>query len=179
AGPRAGGGMSALSIAYVNYGPQSGVTARMLEALRARGHAVESLDVVGPVEWRHAGSRRLRLSVPMVRNLSEAALRFGTLAPHHRWHTPYALDAHSLRTVELLAALPRQPDVILQAGALFAPGLPPPCRYVLLLDNTRALAMQRPAEPSVGLPAPPDYGEAWRLRERSVYRGAWAIGAFS
>src|SRR5690606_32111728 len=55
----------------------------------------------------------------------------------------------------------------------------PPCRYVLLLDNTRALAMERPPEPTVGLGAPPDYGAAWRVREQAVYRGAWAIGAFS
>jgi len=171
--------MSGLSIAYVNYGFQSGVTSQVIRALGRRGHQLTSLDVVGPVEHRHRGSRRLRITVPVVRNLAEAALRFGKLAHLHRWNTTYAFDEHSRRAGEMLAALPEPPDVVLQAGALFAPGLPPPCRYVLLLDNTRALAMERPAEPSVGLPAPPDYGADWRLREQSVYRGAWAIGAFS
>lgn len=168
-----------LSIAYVNYGFQSGVTERVIHALQMRGHQIASLDVVGPLEHREKESRRLRMSAKVARNLGEAVLRFGRRAMQHRWTTTYAFDEHSREAGRLLAALPGQPDVILQAGALFAPGLPPPGRYVLLLDNTRALAMERPAEPSVGLPAPVDYGDDWYLRERSVYRGAWAIGAFS
>jgi len=127
---------SGLSIAYVNYGSQSGVTAQVIRALGARGHAVASLDVVGPVEHREKGSRRLRVSRQVVLNLAAAVARFGRRALDHRWNTTFAFDAHAQRAGELLSALPRQPDVVLQAGALFAPGLPPPSRYVLLLDNT-------------------------------------------
>ena len=168
-----------LSIAYVNYGSQSGVTDQVIRALRARGHEVTSLDVTGPVEHREKGSRALRVTGPVVLNLAMAAARYGRRALDHRWNTTFAFDAHSQRAGELISSLPRQPDVVLQAGAIFAPGLPPPTRYVLLLDNTRQLAYERPAEPSCNLPAPVDYGPQWRLREQSVYRGAWAIGAFS
>ncbi len=168
-----------LSIAYVNYGFQSGVTERVIRALGSRGHRVASLDAVGPVEHRRKGSRRLRIDGQVLYNLAAAFAKFGRQAAHYRWNTTFAFDAHSRHAGELLAALPAQPDVVLQAGALFAPGLPPPCRYVLLLDNTRQLAMERPPEPSVGLGAPPDYGPGWRRREEAVYRGAWSIGTFS
>ncbi|AKU91048.1 glycosyltransferase family 4 protein [Vulgatibacter incomptus] len=168
-----------MEIAYVNYGFQSGVTDQVSRVLEDRGHRVTRLDVIGPLEYREPGTRRLRFTPEIAIHLALAALRFGRLGPYHRWNTGYAFDLHSRNAGRLIAALPRRPDIVLQAGALFAPGLPPVSPYVLLLDNTRALAMGRPAEPSVGLGAPPDYGQGWTRRERALYLGASAIGAFS
>lgn len=168
-----------LRIAYVNYGFQSGVTGQVTKALEARGHQVISVNAVGPLEHRDPGSRSLRLSPAVVANLAMATAKFGRLAPHHRWNTAFAFDIHSAHAGAQLEAMDPQPDVILQAGALFSPGKRPSRRYVLLLDNTRQLAMERPADPSVGLDAPPDYGSGWRERETRTYRGASAIAAFS
>ncbi|HWV39528.1 MAG TPA: glycosyltransferase family 4 protein [Vulgatibacter sp.] len=167
-----------VNVAFVNYGVLSGVTGQVTNHLAARGHRIDPIEVVGPVEHRD-GKGRLRLSTDAAINLGLAALRFGRSALHHRWNTGFAFDLHSRNAGRLLAAARTAPDVVLQAGALFAPGDPPRFPYVLLLDNTRDLAMRRPAEPSASLPAPLDYGPGWRMRERAVYLGAAAIGTYS
>lgn len=168
-----------LSIAYVNYGFQSGVTDQVIRALSARGHQVTSLNVIGPLEHRDPGTRRLRITGDVVRHLLASALQYGRGAVDYRWNTPFAFDRHSREATRLLSSLKAPPDVVLQAGALFSPGLRPSRRYVLLLDNTRQLAMRRPPEPEVGLAAPMDYGPGWLQRETAVYLGADAIGTFS
>ena len=167
-----------MNVAFVNYGVLSGVTGQITRHLAARGHRIDPLDVVGPVEHRDPKGR-LRLTTDAAINLGLAAVRFGRLALHHRWNTGFAFDLHSRNAGRLLAAAKVRPDVVLQAGALFAPGDPAQFPYVLLLDNTRHLAMQRPAEPSASLAAPSDYGPGWRVRERAVYLGASAIGTYS
>ncbi len=166
-----------MEIAYVNYGFLSGVTQRVAAGLEARGHRVESVNVIGPLEYRDPATGRLRLDGDVAWNLALATWRFGRASLHHRWNTGFAFDAHSRHAGRRLAGIGA--DAILQSGALFAPGEPPPLPYVLLLDNTRRLAMERPAEPSANLPAPPDYGEGWRQREQALYRGAAAIGTYS
>ncbi|HEY0840885.1 MAG TPA: glycosyltransferase family 4 protein [Vulgatibacter sp.] len=166
-----------LNVAFVNYGVLSGVTGQVTRHLAQRGHRVDPIDVIGPVEHRDPKGK-LRLTVDAAIAFGLAALRYGRLAPHHRWNTAFAFDRHSRHAGRLLDAAPR-PDVVLQAGALFAPGDPPHLPYVLLLDNTRQLAASRPAEPSASLPPPADYGPAWRSRERAVYLGAAAIGTYS
>lgn len=138
-----------------------------------------SLNVIGPLEHRRQGTRRLRLTTDVLLHLVAAAMQYGTDALRYRWNTSFAFDRHSLEAGRMLSALDRPPDVVLQAGALFSPGIPPRDRFVLLLDNTRQLAMRRPAEPEVGLPAPVDYGPGWLRREAAVYRGAEHIGTFS
>ncbi len=168
-----------LSIAYVHYGAQSGVTASVAEALRARGHDLRFVEVLGDLEPRDPVTRRPRPTPRVLLNLALASARFGRLALGYRWNTTYAFDHHARRAGEALRALPRPPDIVLQNGALFAPGIPPPYAYALLLDHTRALAMRSPAWPEAGLPAPPDYGAAWRAREASVYRRARVLATFS
>jgi len=168
----------ALRIAYVHFGAQSGVTDAVLRALRDRGHHVEPVLAAGPLEPRDERGR-LRPSIPFVRHLACAALRFGPTARAHRWNTPYAFDMHSGRAGALLDRLHPAPDVVLQNGALFAPGLLPSLPYVLLLDHTRALSMRALPMPGAGLRRPVDYGSSWHLRERALYRGARAIGTFS
>lgn len=168
-----------LGIAYVHYGAQSGVTAHVARALADRGHEVTLVEATGELEPRDPRTRRLRPTRAVAAHLAHAALRFGAGAIAHRWNTPYAFDRHARRAGAALAALPRRPDVVLQNGALFAPGLPPPAPYALLLDHTRALAMRSPPVPSAGLGAPEDYGPGWRAREATLYRGARVVATFS
>jgi glycosyltransferase involved in cell wall biosynthesis len=166
-----------LDVAYLNYGEQSGVTPSVTAALRARGHAVRPITAVGDLEPRDPGTGNRRVSARVVAHLASAALHFGRGAVAHRWNTPYAFDAHSERARGLLRALAPPPQVVLQNGALFAPGIPPPFPYVLLVDHTCALASA--ARPAPGLAPPPDLGLAWRSREAAAYAGARAICTFS
>jgi glycosyltransferase involved in cell wall biosynthesis len=168
-----------LSIAYVHYGVQSGVTPAVSRALVELGHEVLLVQATGGLEPRDPATRRLQPRAPVALHLAHAALRYGRWAKQHRWNTPFAFDAHSRRAGDGLRALPARPDLVLQNGALFAPGLPAPYPYALLVDHTRALAMRSPAWPQAGLPPPVDYGDAWRTREAEVYRRARVIAAFS
>jgi glycosyltransferase involved in cell wall biosynthesis len=168
-----------LSIAYVHYGTQSGVTAAVARALAERGHAVRLVSAVGELDLRDPATRLPRPTPSVLAHLAIAAARFGRRALHHRWNTTYAWDHHARRAGELLAGLRPAPDLVLQNGALFAPGLPPPLPYALLLDHTRALAQASPPWPRLGLTTPPDYGPGWRAREAAAYRGARVIATFS
>jgi glycosyltransferase involved in cell wall biosynthesis len=168
-----------LGIAYVHYGAQSGVTAAVEAALRARGHDVRLVAATGDLEPRDPSTRRLRPRPEVALHLAAAAARFGRDALQHRWNTTYAFDAHSRRAGAGLDALDGAPDVVLQNGALFSPGLPPRHPYAILLDHTRALAMESPPVAAAGLPPPRDYGAGWRAREAAVYRGAALLAAFS
>lgn len=168
-----------MEIVYVNYGFQSGVTDRVRRALEARGHGVSLLDATGPLEYRDPTTGAYRLTAPVIGHLLAAALQHGRRALDLRWATPYAFDHHSRHAGRLLDARPRRPDAILQAGALFSPGIPPPLPYVLLLDHTQRLAMEAFNDPESRLPPAPDYGRGWRKREGALYRGAAGIGAFS
>lgn len=168
-----------LRIAYAQYGEQSGVTAHVTEALEARGHRVIPVFGRGPLEVRHRLTGLPRLSWPVVLHLTAAAARFGPQALAYRWNTPYAFEVHSRWVGELISGLPLTPDVVLQNGALFSPGRPPPHRYVIYLDQTRALAERARAHPSAGFPQPPRWGEDWRQHEGAAYRGAAAVATFS
>ncbi len=168
-----------LSIAYVHYGTQSGVTAAVAGALGERGHDVRLVAATGALEPRDPATRRLRPAPRVLAHLAVAAARYGRLALRHRWNTAFAWDHHARRAGEALRAVRPAPDLVLQNGALFAPGLPPPFPYALLLDHTRALAEASPAWPRAGLATPPDYGPGWRAREAAVYRGARVIATFS
>jgi alpha-maltose-1-phosphate synthase len=168
-----------LAIAYVHYGAQSGVTPAVARALAELGHEVRLVQATGGLEPRDPATRRLRPLPTVALHLAHAALRYGHRAKDHRWNTPFAFDAHSRRAGEGLRALPEAPDLVLQNGALFAPGVPAPYPYALLVDHTRALAMRSPPVPRAGLPPPVDYGPAWHTREAEVYRRARVIAAFS
>lgn len=168
-----------LSIAYVHYGAQSGVTPSVTCALLARGHEVLLVAAMGRLDLRDAVTRRPRPTREVLLHLALAAARFGRRALYHRLNTPYAFDVHSRAAGDALLALRPAPDLVLQNGALFSPGLPPPFRYALLCDHTRALAQASPAWPAAGIPAPLDYGPGWFAREAAAYRAAAAIGCFS
>jgi len=168
-----------LSIAYIHYGAQSGVTPAVAHELLALGHDVRLVAATGTLEPRDALTRRLRPTAEVARHLAAAALRFGRRAVVHRWSTCYAFDRHALAAGEGLSALRPAPDLVLQNGAIFSPGLPPRLPYALLLDHTRALAQAGPAWPSAGLPAPADYGTGWFARESALYRGAALLACFS
>jgi starch synthase len=170
---------TSLSIAYTNYGEQSGVTSHVVQALRALGHRIASVSARGPLELRDPQTRLPRLTRDVVIHLAVATVRFRRRALTYRWNTGYAFDVHSRHLGAALAALDPAPDVVLQNGALFAPGLPPRLPYVLLLDHTRALAEASPAYRAAGVAPPPRYGTAWFARERTCYQGAAAIAAFS
>jgi glycosyltransferase involved in cell wall biosynthesis len=168
-----------LSIAYLHYGEQSGVTLQLSRALRARGHAVTALSARGPLELRDATTRMPRFTRDVAIHLALAALAFRRRALSYRWNTGFAFDVHSRHAGRVIAALRDPPDVVLQNGALFAPGLPPHAPYVLMLDHTRALAEATPVVRGAGLPRPPRYGKGWHERERACYAGASGIATFS
>ncbi len=168
-----------LSIAYVHYGAQSGVTGAVTRALAARGHDIRLLAATGELDLRDPVTRLPRLRAPVAIHLALSAARYGRLWYRHRWNTEYAFDRHSRRAGALLETLRPVPDLVLQNGALLSPGLPPRLPYALLLDHTRALASAGPPWPRAGLQAPPDYGPGWQAREEAVYRGARVLATFS
>jgi glycosyltransferase involved in cell wall biosynthesis len=111
--------------------------------------------------------------------LAAAVARFGRRAVAHRWNTPFAFDRHSRDAGERLRALRPPPDLVLQNGALFSPGLVPSLPYALLLDHTRALAQASPSWPAAGLLPPAEYGPDWFAREAALYLGAGVLACFS
>jgi glycosyltransferase involved in cell wall biosynthesis len=169
----------ALSIAYVHYGWQSGVTSAVVRALLDRGHDVRLVTATGALEPRDPVTRRPRPRADILLHLALACARFGRRGLDHRWNTPYAFDRHGREAGAALRALRPAPDLVLQNGALFSPGAPPPFPYVLLVDHTRALAEASPAWPAAGVPRPLRYGAGWFAREEAVYRGAAVLAAFS
>src|SRR5512138_3856822 len=72
-----------LSIAYVHYGVQSGVTAAIAGALGERGHDVRLVAATGDLEPRDLATRRLRPAPQVLAHLAMAAARFGRLALRH------------------------------------------------------------------------------------------------
>lgn len=168
-----------LSIAYVHYGWQSGVTSAVAGALLERGHDVRLVTATGILEPRDPVTRRPRPRPDILYHLALACARFGRRGLEHRWNTEYAFDRHARAAGEALRALRPAPGVVLQNGALFAPGAPAPFRYALLIDHTRALAEASPAWPEAGVPPPLRYGRGWFAREAAVYRGAAVIATFS
>ena len=142
-----------LSIAYVHYGAQSGVTGQVARALGTRGHEVRLVEATGDLEPRHPVTGRLRPLPGVALTLAAAAARFGVgrSALEHRWYTSYAFDHHGRDAGVALRALRPAPDVVLQNGALFGPGDPAPYPSVLLLDHPRALAEATPGWPSAGV----------------------------
>lgn len=170
---------SGLSIAYVHYGWQSGVTSAVTRALLDRGHDVRLVAATGALEPRDPVTRRPRPRPDILLHLALACARFGRSGLEHRWNTGYAFDRHGRDAGVALRALRPAPEIVLQNGALFGPGDPPPFPYVLLLDHTRALAEASPGWRAAGVPPPLRYGRGWFAREAAVYRGAAAVATFS
>jgi glycosyltransferase involved in cell wall biosynthesis len=168
-----------MRIAYVNYGLQSGVTANVTRGLTALGHQLTPIDPTAVLALRNPRTRLPRPTPRVLMSLAVSALRHGPQALHHRLNTLYAFDQHSRRAGELLARLRPQPQIVLQNGALFAPGDPPRLPYVLLLDNTCMLAQRLPPVPEAGIGKHIAFGRRWLERERATYLGAAGIATFS
>src|SRR5438128_3948213 len=168
-----------MRIAYVNYGNQSGVTPNVVRSLSALGHRIVPVDPTGILALRDPRTRLPRPTPRVLFSLAASALRHGPQLIHHRLNTVYAFDQHSRRAGELLDALTEPPDVVLQNGALFAPGRPPRFPYVLLLDNTCLLAQRQPPVPEADIGRFIKFGKAWLARERETYQRAMAIATFS
>lgn len=166
-----------MRLLYLSYGPQSGVTAAVAQALSSRGADVRTHDVLDGFLWKlRAGPLLLPNPRPeALRATVEAVARHGRSWKDHYLHTPWAFDRLSDRAERAVRAA--RPDAVLQAGVLFGPGRHPELPYYLYLDHTRALA-ERYA-PAEGLPPPLPPDPAWRARERSVYRNATAIFTMS
>lgn len=162
-----------LRIAYVHYGQQSGVTSAVTRALEERGHVVTLVDATGGLEPKGPSGRR-RITRQVLAHLASSIVHYGREALSRRWNTPYAFDAHSRSAGALLEKMEPRPDVVLQNGTMFSPGMPPRVPYVLLLDYTSRLAAQGgAARMARSFPA------GWFERERRAYEGAAAVCTFS
>src|SRR6266446_5381185 len=168
-----------MRIAYVNYGNQSGVTPNVVRSLSALGYRIVPVDPTGILALRDPRTRLPRPTPRVLLSLAASALRHGPQLIHHRWNTVYAFDQHSRRAGELLETLAEPPDVVLQNGALFAPGRPPRLPYVLLLDNTCLLAERQPPVPEADIGRHIAFGSAWLAREQETYLHAIAVATFS
>jgi alpha-maltose-1-phosphate synthase len=168
-----------MRIAYVNYGNQSGVTPNVTNELLALGHEVIRVDPTGVLALRDPRTRRPRPTPRVLLSIAASALRFGPQAVPRRWNTVYAFDQHTRQAGTLLARMTPEPDVVLQNGALFAPGNPPPFPYVLLLDNTCILSERQSAIAGPSAEPYRDFARSWIDREHETYRGATAIATFS
>ena len=165
--------------AFLTLGAQSGVTAGVIRGFQSMGHHVDEVNPTDVLLLRKPGTRLPRLTPRVLFHLAASAYRFGTQHMSHRWNTPFAFDVHSRRAGTLLSRLPEPPDVVLQSGALFAPGTPPRHPYVLLCDNTCSIAERQPAASDAEIGAHVSYCEAWLRRERATYSGASGIAVFS
>ena len=168
-----------MEIAYVNYGNQSGVTPNVVRALTALGHRITPVDPTGVLALRDPRTRLPRPTPRVLLSLAASALRHGPQLMHHRWNTVYAFDQHTRTAGALIDALAHPPDVVLQNGALFAPGRRSRFPYVLLLDNTCLLAERQPAVPEAYIGPHIEFGKAWLERERDAYHRAEGIATFS
>src|SRR6266478_2244126 len=168
-----------MRIAYVNYGNQSGVTPNVTNALFGLGHEVIRVDPTGVLALRDPRTRRPRPTPRVLLSIAASALRFGPQAVPRRWNTVYAFDQHTKQAGALLARMAEPPDVVLQNGALFAPGRPPPFPYVLLLDNTCLLSERQSAIAGPAAETYRDFAKGWIDREHETYRRATAIATFS
>jgi len=166
-----------LRILYLNYGPQSGVTAAVVQRLRAAGHEVRIFDPVdGFLYKRQLG--RLRVPNVAVDPILATAAAMARFRAHWKpWyvHTCLAFDRLSARCDR--AVREARPEVVLQAGVLFAPCRHGRAPYYLYCDHTRAL--NEAYDPVPGLDPPIPFHEGWRWREAAVYHGAEAIFVMS
>jgi starch synthase len=166
-----------LRVLYLNYGRQSGVTAAVVEQLRAVGHEVAFFDALeGFLYKRRVGPWRVpNLAIDPVLATAAALARFGRHWKRWYVHTCWAFDRLTARCQRAITAW--RPDVIFQAGALFAPGRDHHIPCYLYCDHTRALNESYPAvdglEPAIPFQA------AWRQRETAVYRRAAAVFVMS
>jgi len=168
-----------MRIAYVNYGNQSGVTPNVMKSLLSLGHEIVRVDPTGVLALRDPRTRLPRPTPRVLLSLAASALQHGPQAMHHRWNTVFAFNQHTRQTGLLLDRLEEPPDVVLQNGALFAPGDPPRFPYVLLLDNTCLLAERQPPVPEADIGKHIAFGRTWLERERDTYQAATAIATFS
>jgi glycosyltransferase involved in cell wall biosynthesis len=166
-------------VAYVNYGPQSGVTPSVRRELAALGHSLTLLDPTEVLDHRDRRTRQLRPTPRVLYSFAAGVLRFGPQVMHHRWNTIFAFEQHTRSAAKLLSSLPVPPDVVLQNGGIFSPGRPAPYPYVLLLDNTCRLAERQPPIPEARIGKHVEFGKAWYERERDTYLRASGIAAFS
>jgi glycosyltransferase involved in cell wall biosynthesis len=162
---------------YLNYGPQSGVIESLTRAVLRLGGDVTCVDPVRPFLF---GRRRMGIPCPnlrsdVVRAVVAAMQTHGRAWKDYYFHTTYAWDRMSQLAGEAIAR--EKPDVILQAGVLFSPGLHPERPYTLYLDNTRAIAERYPDVP--GIPPALPFSSPMRAREQVVYRNARTIFVMS
>ena len=166
-------------VAYVNYGSQSGVTANLARELTTLGHRITPVDPTGILALRDRRTRLPRPTPRVLYSIAAGAVRFGRQGWHHRSNTVFAFDQHTSEAGRLLQALPERPEVVLQNGALFAPGRATPYPSVLLLDNTCKLAERQPPVPEADIGKHIQFGASWLRRERETYERAHRIGTFS
>jgi glycosyltransferase involved in cell wall biosynthesis len=165
-----------MRLLYLNYGPQSGVTASLSRSLTRAGVEVVHANVLdGFLYQLRPGTKIPNARPAVVRAVAEAMRVHGRNWKPYYLHTVFAFDHLSAVAAEAIRRT--RPDAVLQAGVLFAPGVYSEPPYHLYLDHTRAVAERY--EPVQGLPPPVPFSAPWRARERAVYRNATSIFTMS
>jgi glycosyltransferase involved in cell wall biosynthesis len=161
---------------YLHYGPQSGVTAAVAQALAEGGLSVSLANPTDGFLWKlREGSLLPNPRPAALRAFAEAIRRHRGAWKEYWLHSPWAFD--HLSRVAGATVRRERPELVMQAGVLFGPGLPPAAPYHLYVDHTRAIAERY--EPIEGLPPPLPPDPEWRAREAGVYRGARRIFSMS
>jgi glycosyltransferase involved in cell wall biosynthesis len=165
-----------MRLLYLNYGPQSGVTASVSRSLAAAGVEVLHANPVERFLWNlRPGSRIPNLRPAPIRAFVEALRAHGRGWKAYWCHTTFAFDHLSGLAGEAIRE--SRPDAVLQSGVLFSPGRYPLAPFHLYLDHTRSIAERYDPLPGLQPPVPPD--PAWHAREQAVYRGAAGIFTMS
>lgn len=172
-------GEGGLRLALVQCAERCDIFAPLGHALAEQGHRVASVCGIGPLEPIDLVTRRPRLTAPVAMNLLASGLRFGRNALRQRWNTCFAFDFHSRVTGARLEAMKESTDVVIQHGALFAPGSPPPRPYVLYLDEASTLSEEPPDSADPRTSDRHARGLEWHVRQRAVLRNARAIATVS
>lgn len=172
-------GEGGLRLALVQRSERCDIFAPLGHALAAQGHRVASICGIGPLEPIDAVTKRPRLTAPVAMNLLASGLRFGRNALRQRLNTCFAFDFHSRLAGARLEAVKESTDVVIQHGALFAPGSPPSRPYVLYLDEASPLSEEPSTSANPEAFGAAGRGLAWHVRQRVVLRSARAIAAVS
>ena len=167
-----------LRILYLTLGPQSGVAEYISKEFAKKNIDFDILNVSGALSYRYRSFRFLSLKPKDLINTFLAMLQFGTEWRRYYKFTTYAFRNMTRYTESYIKEKSQRYDVILQAGAIFAPSfnhLSIP--YVLYLDHTHRISQDYATYGYLKPAARVD--SYWMNMESNVYKRASLIFTMS